>query len=233
MLTRSAFCCFKSYKHFLIPTCCFSLYNLRKVEPKFQSSFIPKNPAVAGAPAGLVRREGKNLFSFLSLVIFIISVVLAAGTFGYKYYLKYSIGNMGADLERARAALSSEVIDELVRLDNRIISTENLISRHRVLTPLFEFLEVSTPQTVRFNDFQYSVTDRGFELSMRGEARGYEALAFQAEAFNSSRNFKDPVFSDLRLNERGDVGFSFQALVGPELVSYGTKLIIQDNLQPE
>src|SRR3989344_7203318 len=134
------------------------------MEPKFQSSFIPKGPTTSSAEGGIQmgrRREEKSLFSFLSAVIFILSILLALGMFGYKFYLKYRIEAMGADLERARAALQPEVIRELTRLDNRIISTKNLISKHQILTPLFEFLEVSTPRTVRFSGFQYSVTEQG------------------------------------------------------------------------
>ncbi|KKW09567.1 MAG: hypothetical protein UY47_C0011G0003 [Parcubacteria group bacterium GW2011_GWB1_49_7] len=67
--------------------------------PNFQSSFIPKGPissAIPGAPMGRKTQE-KSLFSFLAWIIFNISVVLALGMFGYKFYLKYSIDQMGVD----------------------------------------------------------------------------------------------------------------------------------------
>ncbi|MEX2013973.1 MAG: hypothetical protein WD896_01305 [Parcubacteria group bacterium] len=193
------------------------------MEPKFQSSFIPKGP-IASTPtsgASITRRpKEKSLFSFLALVVFIFSVLLALGVFGYKFYLKYSIDRMGVDLERARATLRPEVISELTNLDNRIIASRELIARHQILSPLFEFLEASTPRTVRFSDFRYSMTDSGLEISMKGEARGYTALALQADIFNRSQHFKDSIFSDLNLNQRGDVSFSFKAIVDPALVSY-------------
>lgn len=194
------------------------------MEPKFQSSFIPKGPiALATASASMGRKiEGKGLFSFLALIIFITSTLLAVGVFGYKFYLKYRIETMGADLERALTAIipEPEIIRELIRFDNRIVSTQELISKHHILSPLFEFLEVSTPKTVRFSDFRYSIIEQGLELYMRGEARGYAALALQADIFNGSEYFKDVIFSDLNLNENGDVIFSFKATVNPNLVSY-------------
>ena len=196
------------------------------MEPKFQSSFIPKGPissTIPSAPMGRKTQE-KSLFSFLAWIIFNISVVLALGMFGYKFYLKYSIDQMGVDLENARATLQSEVINELTRLDNRITSSRELILAHQSLSPLFAFLEVSTPRTVRFSDFRYSMTQQGLELSMVGEARGYAALALQAEIFDKSPYFKDSIFSDLRLNTKGDVTFSFKAIVDPSLVSYGREV---------
>ena len=192
------------------------------MEPKFQSSFIPKGPIIsttAGVPVGRRGKE-KSLASFLAVIIFTTSVILALGMFGYKFYLKYRIETMGIDLQMARATLEPETIRELTRLNDRIISIQDLISKHYVLTPLFEFLGVSTPRTVRFSNFRYSMTGQGLELSMSGEARGYAALALQADIFSKSQYFKNPIFSNLNLNERGDVSFSFKTIVDPNLVSY-------------
>ena len=192
------------------------------MEPKFQSSFIPKNPAAftsAGATIGQ-KVEGRGLLSLLATVVFAISILLAIGVFGYKFYLKYNIDKMGADLEKARATLQSETIDELTRLDDRLTLAKDLIANHQALTPLFEFLEISTPVSVRFSDFHYSTTDQGLELFMRGEARGYAALALQADIFDKSQYLRDFIFSNLSLNERGDVTFSFKATVDPNIVSY-------------
>lgn len=176
-------------------------------------------PTAGDLVAGRKIKE-RNLFSFLALIIFIASVLLSAGMFGYKYYLKYRIDQMGADLENARATIEPETIRALTRLDNRISSTRELLIGHRAPTLLFEFLEVSTPKTVRFNDFRFSMAAQGLKLSMRGEARGYSALALQADIFSKSNYFQNPTFSDLNLNSKGDVIFSFEAIVDPKLVSY-------------
>jgi hypothetical protein len=192
------------------------------MEPKFQSSFIPKGPITSTVPGAMMGRKvkEKSLFVFISWIIFFISVLSALGVFGYKFYLKYSIERMGTDLENARATLQSDTIRELTRLNNRIISSQELIAQHQILSPLFDFLEVSTPKTVRFNDFHYSKTPQGLELSMKGEARGYVALAFQAAIFNKSQYFKNSIFSDLNLNTKGDVNFSVKTIVDQNLISY-------------
>ena len=197
------------------------------MEPKFQSSFIPKGPIISnvpGASIGRRTRQEKSLFYILASTVFIMSVLSASGVFGYKFYLKYSIDKMGADLEDARMTLQPEVIRELTRLDNRILSSQKLLARHQILSPLFEFFEVSTPKTVRFKDFSYTKTPQGLELKIIGEARGYAALALQADIFDKSQYFKTPIFSDLSLNEKGDVNFSFKAILDPTLVSYERKV---------
>jgi len=192
------------------------------MDPKFQSSFIPKGsfaPTSTGSPLGRKIKE-RSLVEFLAMVIFILSVLLAMGVYGYKYYLKYQIGKMGIDLEQAQATLQPETIHELTRLNDRINSTKELISKHRALSPLFEFFEAFTPKTLRFSDFRYLKDERGLGLSIKGEARGYAALAFAADTFNKSGYFTDSTFSDLNLNDKGDVSFSFEAIVEPDLLSY-------------
>ena len=196
------------------------------MEPKFQSSFIPKGPIGSSATGSAIGQKGKSrsLLSYLSVVIFILSVVLAGAVFGYKFYLKYSLENMETALEQARADLQSETIAELTRLDNRLNFTKELVSKHKVLTPLFEFIEISTPKTVRFNNFNFSVNDDGVNLTLAGEARGYTALALAADIFNKSNFFINPVFSDLQLNNNGDVTFTFKGTIDSNQVLYSRQI---------
>jgi len=89
-----------------------------------------------------------------------------------------------------------------------------------VTSPLFDYLESSTLKSVRFTEFSYNTAPSGVELVVRGEAGGYAAVALQADIFNKGSYFKDSTFSDLSLDERGNVTFTYQAKVAPSLISY-------------
>ncbi|MBX4195668.1 hypothetical protein KW796_01775 [Candidatus Parcubacteria bacterium] len=198
------------------------------MEPKFQSSFIPKGPlATAGIVSRISRESSRSILGTLAVFIFTFAVLLSLGVFGYELYLNQNIKKMGVDLNSAHATLEPETITKISRLDSRIVSTGKLLDRHIVLSPLFTYLENSTLKTVRFNEFQYKATDKGLELSMRGQARGYAAVALQSEIFNKSPYFKQPIFADLDLDDKGNVTFSFKAYVDPTLVSYKEEV---DNL---
>lgn len=192
------------------------------MEPKFQSSFIPKSPVTASIPKTSTGRNvrEKSLVGFLAMLVFVASVILAFGVFGYKFYLKYSIEKMGISLESARAVLQPEAIRELTRLDNRLVFSQELIGGHKIISPLFDFLETSTPVNLRFSSFSYTTTDRGVELVLGGQARGYTTLALLSEVFNETQYFLNPIFFDINLNERGEVVFSFRASVDPGLITY-------------
>ena len=193
------------------------------METKFQSSFIPKGPAVStGVPVGNIpsRTGDKSLFSFIASVIFTISLILALGVFGYKFYLRYSIGQMEGDLESVYTSLDPDALREIIRLDQRITSTKNLISSHMVVSPIFEFLQNNTPRTVRFTEFRFDSGEQGNEVSMRGEALGYADIALVSDVFKNSGHFRNTVFSDFNLADSGTVAFSVKANVNPNALSY-------------
>ena len=203
------------------------------MEPKFQSSFIPKGPiATTGSATRLSRGGSRSVLGTLAAFIFALSVIILVGVFGYERFLISNISKMGGNLTTARASLKPEVITKISHLDERIISTRDLLENHIVLSPLFDYLENSTLKTVRFSQFQYQSTEKGLTLNMRGQARGYSAVALQSEVFNKSPYLKEPIFADLDLDDRGNVTFSFRAVVDPSVVSYKKDVANMPNIAP-
>ncbi len=191
------------------------------MEPKFQSSFIPKGPATTNIGSKQVSKiKERGLTSFLAAIVFFLSLAAALGAFGYKFYLNRSIGKMGAELEEARATLAAEPIDEFIQLNNRIVATGEVVAAHVMLSPFFDFLESSTVQLLRFTGATYTSTDSGPSITLTGASPSYATLALQADIFNKSGYFRNPVFSGLNLDERGNVTFTFTAQVDPSLLSY-------------
>lgn len=194
------------------------------MEPKFQSSFIPKGPIGTPATFSSTNQSKGGLVGFIAIILFVLAVAASLGVFAYNFYLTSSIAKMGTNLEAARATLEPESIKEITRLNSRIVSTQELVSNHTVLSPLFDFLESSTVRTVRFNEFTYSSGEKGLTLAMKGQARGYTAVALQADIFSKSQYIKNPVFSDLSLDTNGNVIFSFKATLDPSIISYKKQL---------
>ncbi len=162
-----------------------------------------------------------DLFSFAASALFTLSIVLAGGVFLYQLFLNYSISQMKGELESARAALEPETVNTLIRLNSRLVSTESLIKNHQIITPIFDFLEISTPKTVRYTDFNFNNTTKGPELIIQGQAVSYAALAAAAETFDKADTyFASTVFSDLKLDDKGNVIFTLRTQVKPAALSY-------------
>lgn len=191
------------------------------MEPKFQSSFIPKGPlATAGTATPTSRVAGRSVIGFLAGLVFVIAILLGLAVFAYELYLNSNISKMGSNLAVARESLEPEVIEKISNLDERIISTERILEKHITISPLLAYIENSTLRNVRFSQFAYETTEKGLEISMRGQARGYTAVALQSEIFNKSPYFKEPIFADLDLDVTGNVTFSFRATLDPAIVAY-------------
>lgn len=190
--------------------------------PKFQSSFIPKGPvsSMMAAPQGRPVARSKNFFATLAVLVFTLSAISAGLVFLYNAYLNYHIGNMSAELDSARATLDPGTITELTRLNSRLVSTKELLSKHTILSPLLTFLETSTIGSVRFSNFSYVLDEAGPTLTISGEANGYMSLALQADILSKSPYLKNVAFSDLTLDQQGNVLFSMTAILDQSLVSY-------------
>jgi hypothetical protein len=206
------------------------------MEPRFQSSFIPRGPVSSSIPTqGMSmpkQSKPRDIFSLIATTIFTLSILFALGTFGYKFYLNYSIERMKGELEMARAALEPETVEELIRLNSRLVSTEQLVKQHRILSPIFNFLETATPKSIRYTKFDFNKNAKGLELTLEGQARGYAALAVAAEVINQNPEYlKNPVFSDLLLDDRGNVVFTMKAQVNPQVLSYERNLEMIANTQ--
>jgi hypothetical protein len=191
------------------------------METKFQSTFIPRGPMAPVSAATLKRGSKKSgLFGFLAFLIFALSILITVGVYGYEKYQVSHIAKMGQELEAARQSLEADALNQVMRLNTRIESTQKIVDAHTAMSPLFDFLEANTVKTLRFTEFRYDQSQGGIKLNLKGQARGYSALALQAELFNKSKYIKNPVFTDLRLDEKGNVNFSFTADLDKGIISY-------------
>lgn len=192
------------------------------METKFQTSFIPKTTLDPIANNAAHRPLG--FFSFITSIIFFITVLVAGGAFGWHKYLDSSKLKIQSDLDRNIKSFEPQTLDEYVRLNNRIDSAKTLLAKHVAVSYVFDFLEEQTIQSVKFNDFKYEIgTDGSALLTMNGEAKSYNAVAYQAEVFGKERALKTPLFSNLDLDTFGNVIFNFTTKVDPGFITYTRK----------
>lgn len=193
------------------------------METKFQSTFIPRGPMAPVSAATLQRNSKRSgFFGIIAFLIFTAAVLGSIGTYGYEKFLISRIAKMGQELEAARQSLEADALREVMRLNTRIESTQKIVDSHTAMSALFDFLEVNTVKTVRFNNFSYQHNGGSIKMNLKGEARGYTALALQSELFNKSKYIKNPNFTDLQLDQKGNVTFSFTADLDNAIISYKT-----------
>jgi hypothetical protein len=200
------------------------------MEPNFKTSFIPKKPMVQE------HVSSTHSFGFFTIVsIFILFTVLLStgGLYFYKTIVQKNIAKMVDDLNLAKNRFEPSKITELQVLDRRLKASTEILSRHIAITPIFQVLSAITMKTVRYTKFSYNFADdkdsasSKINIKMSGLAVGYRSVALQSDLFTTreeGKNFIDPVFSNLKLDDKGNVLFDLEFSVNPSFVDYKTML---------
>lgn len=192
------------------------------METKFQTSFIPKTTL---DPISTNKgRRPMGFFTFISTIIFFITVLVSGGAFAWHRYLDSSKVSLQTSLEKNIKSFEPQTLDAYVRLNSRIDSAKELLSKHVAVSYIFDFLSENTIQSVNFDDFKYQIDPDGTaSLSLNGQAKSYNAVAYQAEVFGKERSLRIPLFSNLDLDKFGNVIFNFTATVDPGFITYTRK----------
>lgn len=185
-----------------------------------QATFMPRQPAVSG-DAYTRPKSAPSFFRMIGILVFVLALVAMGGLFAYKKYITGSNGEKQAKVEEAIKNFEPELTRELTIIKARVDAGKNLLENHRAFSLLFTLLEINTAQTVQFNEFSFDVApDKKIKLTMQGEARSYNAIAFQSDVFSKVEQFKNPMFTNLAIDERGIISFDFSADIEPSAVSY-------------
>ncbi|HEY4503424.1 MAG TPA: hypothetical protein VJC14_03270 [Candidatus Paceibacterota bacterium] len=199
------------------------------MEPNFQTSFIPKKPMIQQRA---VPSRSVGLFTITSIFILFSVIIASGGLFFYKGVLAKSITSMSNDLEVAKNRFEPAKIAQLQVLDKRLNASSEILSSHISISPIFKALQNLTLKTVRYTKFTYSINDEPSAkvmVKMTGVALGYRSVALQADLFPDNKNIVDPVFSNLVLDDKGNVMFELTFSVDPAFVNYGQSLKVEDD----
>jgi len=186
-----------------------------------KTSFIPKGQIVDSFQTENKKTGKIGLLLLISIIIFIVSLILAGGVFLLGQYKTKTIQNKIASLERAKGSFEPALIEQLSKLDTRINSAEKVLDNHVSVSLFLKLIEKLTLKTVRFNEFEF--TDKGngsFFVTMRGEAKNYSSVALQSDMFSGNKYIQEPIFSGFKLGPGGNVLFDFSAIINKDLILY-------------
>ncbi|MDO8183689.1 MAG: hypothetical protein Q7T49_01750 [bacterium] len=197
------------------------------MESEFKTSFIPKqalvqSPVVAQRPISLV--------STISFVILILSLLLAGGTYGYERLLASEITRpcpdpnqtvtqgcgLKASLDKEKKALDEGLLTEFKRLAAKLNLANVLLDKHVTVLPVFDLLSKLTLETVRYTSLDYN----NVTINISGVAQSYEDIAVQSNVFDRERLIPSFIFSDLNLDNEGNVVFKLVINLDSRLLKY-------------
>jgi hypothetical protein len=194
------------------------------MDSQIPSSFIPKKPL--NTPTNRKGGTAMGMFIFLiSMLVFVASIVSAAGAFAYQGFLTSSLAQKTDTLQKAEAAFDPSAIQDLVRLDSRINNAEALMQKHISALAIFNFLAGQTLVNVQFTTFTYELQpDNSANITLGGLADGFSTVALQSDQLGASKVLKDVVFSGIVVDPTGKVAFNVKATIDSSLINYAKSL---------
>ncbi len=198
------------------------------MEPTIPTSFIPKRPIESSTVPERHSSGGSvGLLSLLAFVIVVGTVVAFVGVYFYQQQLNSQKEKLEESIAQARDGIGTDFVYDMKRLDARITGVKDIIKNHIVVTPIFDALQDSTLRSVQYRDFSYTIkTDTVtkvavLDVSLSGTAKNYSTIALQSDAFSSNPLIKNPVFSNLTVDDKTRaVNFKLGFSVNVEDLSY-------------
>jgi hypothetical protein len=195
------------------------------MEQNFQTSFIPKKPMIEERAVAI---KPVSFLLVLSIFLLCAMVVASGGLYFYRDVVTKNITKMESDLNLAKNRFEPSKITQLQTLDKRLRASTEILSKHLAISPIFKALQSITMKTVRFTKFDYALDDeRNIRVlvKMSGVAIGYRSVALQSNLFAQNKYFIDPIFSNLSLDNSGNVLFDLEFSVDPTFVDFKNTLL--------
>ncbi len=215
------------------------------METKFQTSFIPKRPLV---PEQSVRMHGSNsIFMIIGMLIFIVSLGGAGFTFVAEKYLINAQEQLKIDLKDREKKFDSALIEKLKKANTKIDIAKEILSNHIATSEIFDIIAGLTIEGVYFQSLDISkegdsgVSGGGntgiYKIGMKGLANSFSSVAFQSDVLGKSEKYgtnkviKNPILSNLAVDDGGNVSFDFSAEISQSDINY--EKILNEILQEE
>lgn len=192
------------------------------MDPKFRSSFIPKSSLSASSTQSKKkRRRHFSLISFLSTLVFIVSIGGTGGFFVYAKVIERNISDKGIRLKAAQERLDIDEISKFKRFDDRLKLLKILLENHISLTTFIEYLKTATLKGVQYDSFSFSLVEgNDVRMGMKGKAISFNTLALQSEIFKNTSAIKTLGFSNILVTEEGLVEFTLDIIIDRQEISY-------------
>ena len=188
------------------------------MEPKFQTSFIPKNPAGISTPTPTSRYRSVSILPTIGTILFVLSLLISGGFFGYEILLKSQIKEADKALSLTKASFDPSTMDQLIVVSNQIKSAKDLLDKHIAVSNVFTLLQTNTLPEIQFTSFDFSSDAKGnIKISAEGVAASYSVLAEQSNIFSKINYMSNQSFSDF---DKGTYNIKFQTDIKQSILSY-------------
>jgi hypothetical protein len=197
------------------------------MDPQIPTSFIPKRPVVAGVQPERSKTHAVGLLSLVTGIVVAATVLSFVFVYFYENSLTAQRAKLEESINEARNGVGTDFLADMKRLNARIAGVNTLLTRHIVVTPIFEALQATTLRSVQYKTFTYQFLNdpvnktQIVQVMLTGTAKNYTTIALQSDAFAQNPIIRNPVFSGLTVDDKASgVTFNLTFDVSPSDLSF-------------
>ncbi len=185
-----------------------------------QISFIPKKPLIED-DVFIARQRPRSVLGLLAGFLFLASVGAYTGLYFYEDILLRDIQKKTAEIDEIQREISSSPeIGQAKVFNTRADLARALLSKHIIVSPIFDFLSKNTLGSIFYGDFSFRDEKGVLTLTLGGESPSYASLAYQADVFRASNDLVSFSVENIELTKSGSVSFDFKMVFNPKFLSY-------------
>lgn len=191
------------------------------MEPKFQTSFIPKSPVLSGGQKEESKNSSVSLISIVGVVLFLIAVLSSGGVFFYTNIQQKSIIELKEALALEKASFNESGIKDLLLVSDQMKVVKDILDKHLILSNIFVVMQSSTIQNINFTEISFETKNEGYvSVTFKGQSTSYDHIAKQAELFKSTGFLRDVSFYNMEIDKDGNLVFDGSMSVSINDTSY-------------
>ena len=165
------------------------------------------------------KRKKKSLFTTITGIVAAFLLVAFAGSYLYFYITSRGLVERVGGIKEGSRELDKSIKnkeEELLIFQRRISDISSLISGHKNVGKIFDFINKNTIPAVWFDEFKYDETEIGSFL-ISGELQSFFLIEQQIVVFRSQDLVKDARLEKVSINEEsGLIEFSIRITLKPE-----------------
>lgn len=213
------------------------------MEPKFNTSFIPKKSLqadVSGATPGRYVNRRSTLRGPIFSITFVAFLAVAA----YAFFVYFRVSQLQSEVTKQSKTINDNIgaydvitVKDLMRESTRIKEAYALLQNHVAATRLLRVLEANTLKKIQYLNLVLTgaTPEKSASVAIDGASADYQSVAQQIRRLSdeeyaaASEDRKKHLFADLTLTKLGkgtdlSVLFSLTATVDPWVLSYTNSL---------
>ena len=165
------------------------------MEPKFNTSFIPKESLNVETSRRTYKKDKSPSGAYgigfvVTMLVALGAIVATVGILFYAHAIKVGIAEKQELLEEQYAQLDTDVVQTLRAFNDRLRAAEHLAENHVAFSRFFTLLEQYTLRSgVRYTNMSFTVNEDEPRVSLSGEASALSNVALQMDAFRASGVF--------------------------------------------